>query len=96
MVSVFVLEDARCLSFCSFDKARNVPGVAFTGNSCEIRGTKLHFNSQHVNGTFTNILFLVGYLGRYQKTNNCLYDMSPFVALYDKLKWNYNYKINVT
>ena len=26
----------RWLRLCSFGKAQNVPGVAFTGNSCEI------------------------------------------------------------
>ena len=36
VMCLFVLVDMRWLSFCSFGKAQNVPGVAFTGNSCEI------------------------------------------------------------
>ena len=27
---------------------------------------------------YTSIVFLVGYFGRHQKTNNCLYEMSPY------------------
>ena len=45
---------------------------------------------------FTNMSFLVGHLGRHQKTYNCLYEMCPFIALNDKLKLSYNYKIKVT
>ena len=36
VVCVFVLVDMRWLSLYSFGKAMNVPGVVFTGNSCEI------------------------------------------------------------
>ena len=36
VVCLFVLVDMRWLSLCSFGMAWNVPGVAFTGNSCEI------------------------------------------------------------
>ena len=32
--------------------------------------------------------FLIGYLGRHQKTNNCLYEMSPFIELNDELRRN--------
>ena len=53
---------------------------------------KVYFNSQHVNGTICkHIVFLVGYLQRHQKTNNCVYEMSPFITLNDKLKRNYNF-----
>ena len=33
---LLVLADVRWLSLCSFGKALNVPGVAFTRNSCEL------------------------------------------------------------
>ena len=40
-------------------------------------GTKLYFNSQHVNDTiYKHSVFLVGYLERHQKTNNYLHEMS--------------------
>ena len=33
VMCLLVLVDMRWLSLCSFGKAQNVPGVAFTGNS---------------------------------------------------------------
>ena len=36
VVCVFALVDMRWLSLCSFGKAYNVPGAAFTGNSCQM------------------------------------------------------------
>ena len=58
--------------------------------------TKLYINSHHVSDTIYKHYFLVGYLGRHHETNNCLYEMSHFITLNDKIKRNYNYKIKAT